>query len=183
METFSALLAICAGIHRSLAPSHYLCQCWLLISEALWYSPENNFTKSAQAKYCSVYWFWKLHIENLFLGNELTKLDITCMAEITGSITSIKHHTEHVLFILGPPGTWYDYQLTLITVWDKLDCWWKYIILTIIQTTHMDCQKTLQTRQNSMQIVWSLLLLPLTMNFLLLIWKHDLGPFSASCGE
>ena len=28
---------------------HYLNQYWLLISEVLWHSPENNFTASAQA--------------------------------------------------------------------------------------------------------------------------------------
>ena len=30
------------------APSHYTNQCWLIISGALWHSPESNFTKSAQ---------------------------------------------------------------------------------------------------------------------------------------
>ena len=31
------------------APNHYMIQCWSLISEALWHSPESNFTVSAQA--------------------------------------------------------------------------------------------------------------------------------------
>ena len=30
------------------APSHYLNQCWLLISEVLWHSHESNFTVSTQ---------------------------------------------------------------------------------------------------------------------------------------
>ena len=30
------------------APCHYLSQCWLLISQVLWYSPEGNFTWDAQ---------------------------------------------------------------------------------------------------------------------------------------
>ena len=29
------------------APSHYLNQCWLIISEVLWHSPESNFTGNA----------------------------------------------------------------------------------------------------------------------------------------
>ena len=29
------------------APSHYLNQCWLIISEVLWHSPEGNFTGNA----------------------------------------------------------------------------------------------------------------------------------------
>ena len=32
-----------------MAPSHYLNQCWLLISEVLWLSPENNFTSCVPA--------------------------------------------------------------------------------------------------------------------------------------
>ena len=32
-----------------MAPSHYLNQYWLLISEILWHSPESNFTASTQA--------------------------------------------------------------------------------------------------------------------------------------
>ena len=31
------------------APSHYLNQCWLLVSEVFWHSPDSNFTTSAQA--------------------------------------------------------------------------------------------------------------------------------------
>ena len=33
------------------APSHYLNQCWLIISEVLWHSPEGNFTWNAQDMY------------------------------------------------------------------------------------------------------------------------------------
>ena len=43
-----------------MAPSHYQNQCWLIIRDILWHSPENNFIMSAQAnilwndfKYCS----------------------------------------------------------------------------------------------------------------------------------
>ena len=42
-----------------IAPSHYINQCWLLISEVLWHSPENNFTLSAQATILYK-WVWKL---------------------------------------------------------------------------------------------------------------------------
>ena len=33
------------------APSHYLNQCWLIISEVLWHLPENNFTGNVQDTY------------------------------------------------------------------------------------------------------------------------------------
>ena len=34
-----------------MTPSHYLNQCWLLISEVFWHSPEDSFTESAQDIY------------------------------------------------------------------------------------------------------------------------------------
>ena len=33
---------------------NYLNQCWLLISEFLWHSPENNFTMSGQTLFCII---------------------------------------------------------------------------------------------------------------------------------
>ena len=33
------------------APSHYLNQCWLMISEVLWHSPDSNFTENAYKIY------------------------------------------------------------------------------------------------------------------------------------
>ena len=41
----STLAQVMAGCLT--APSHYLNQCWLLISEALWHLPGSNFTASA----------------------------------------------------------------------------------------------------------------------------------------
>ena len=41
------LLACCL-----MAPSHYLYQCWLIINEVLWYSPEGNITRN------TVMWGW-----------------------------------------------------------------------------------------------------------------------------
>ena len=43
-STLAQVMACCLT-----APSHYLNQCWPLISEVLWCSPESNFTMSAQA--------------------------------------------------------------------------------------------------------------------------------------
>ena len=34
-----------------MAPSHYLNQCWLIISEVFWHPPEGNFTGNVQAIY------------------------------------------------------------------------------------------------------------------------------------
>ena len=41
------------------APSHYLNQCWLIISEVLWHSPQNKFIGIAQDIF--IKWNWKLH--------------------------------------------------------------------------------------------------------------------------
>ena len=41
--TFVQLMAFCL-----MAPSRYMNQCWLIIREVLWYSPEGNYTGTAQ---------------------------------------------------------------------------------------------------------------------------------------
>ena len=45
-STLAQVMACCL-----MAPSHYLNQCWLIISEALWHSPQGNFTGNAQDIY------------------------------------------------------------------------------------------------------------------------------------
>ena len=53
-------------VYCLMSPSHYLNQCWLLIGEFLWYSPENNFTVNAWATvpYNSCHWVSKLYFWN-----------------------------------------------------------------------------------------------------------------------
>ena len=41
MSTLAQIMASCLT-----APSHYLSQCWLMISEVLWRSPNSNFTEN-----------------------------------------------------------------------------------------------------------------------------------------
>ena len=73
--TLTQIMACC-----QMAPSHYLNQCWLIISEVLWHSPEVNSTGSAQYIYLSLTWVWKLLINYLWLqlylpgANELIPL-------------------------------------------------------------------------------------------------------------
>ena len=43
VSTLDQVLACCLTV-----PSHYLNQCWLLITKLLWHSPECNFTASAK---------------------------------------------------------------------------------------------------------------------------------------
>ena len=43
-STLAQLMACCLA-----SPSHYLNQCWLLLSEIMWLSPKTNFTISTQA--------------------------------------------------------------------------------------------------------------------------------------
>ena len=49
-STLAQVLACCLT-----APSHYLNQCWLIISEVFWYSHEGNFT----SLHLSLRWVWK----------------------------------------------------------------------------------------------------------------------------
>ena len=43
MSTMALVMACCLT-----APSHYMNQCWLIISQALWYSPKSNFIGIAE---------------------------------------------------------------------------------------------------------------------------------------
>ena len=45
-----------------MAPSHYLNQCWLIISKVLRHSPEGNFTGNAPDISVSLIWLWKWQI-------------------------------------------------------------------------------------------------------------------------
>ena len=45
-STLGQVMASCL-----MAPSHYLNQCWLMISEVLWHSPDSNFTENTQDIY------------------------------------------------------------------------------------------------------------------------------------
>ena len=55
-STLAQVMACCLT-----APSHYLNQCWLLISEVLWHSPDSNFTENTSDIYLwnefEIYWF------------------------------------------------------------------------------------------------------------------------------
>ena len=46
-STLAQVMACCLT-----TPSHYLSQCWLVISEVLWHSPDRNFTENTQDIYC-----------------------------------------------------------------------------------------------------------------------------------
>ena len=45
-STLAQVMACCLT-----APSHYLNQCWLMINEVLWHSPDNNFTENTSDFY------------------------------------------------------------------------------------------------------------------------------------
>ena len=57
-RTWSTLVQVMACC--LMAPSHYLNQCWLVISEVLWNWPESNFT----GRCLSLIWFWRLPIQD-----------------------------------------------------------------------------------------------------------------------
>ena len=57
-STLAQVMACCL-----MAPSHYLNQCWLIISEVLWHSPDGNFTWNAQ----DIYPWREFEITNLSL--------------------------------------------------------------------------------------------------------------------
>ena len=48
-NTFCKSFTFCLGVHWLMAPSHYLNQLWLDISDHLWHSTERNVTATGQA--------------------------------------------------------------------------------------------------------------------------------------
>ena len=54
-STLAQVMACCL-----MAPSHYLNQCWLIISEVLRHSPEGNFTGNAPDIYHWYDWKWQI---------------------------------------------------------------------------------------------------------------------------
>ena len=74
------------------APSHYLNQCWLLISEVLWHSPESNFTASAQTTLLySEFEDYTFKINATFpRANELThwgRVTHICVSDLTSVVS------------------------------------------------------------------------------------------------
>ena len=56
-----------------MAPNHYLNQCWLIVCEVLWYSPDNIFMANSQDIYLSLIWDCKRLIQFSTWNNELTR--------------------------------------------------------------------------------------------------------------
>ena len=75
-----------------IAPSHYLNQCWLIISKVLWQSPESNFTGNVQ----DIYPWYKFEITNFILQphlpgvDELTLWSLNKVAAIWETVHSVK---------------------------------------------------------------------------------------------
>ena len=57
-STLAQVMACCLT-----APSHYLNQCWLMISEVLWYSPDSHSTENTS--YLLLKWVWNLLFETV----------------------------------------------------------------------------------------------------------------------
>ena len=71
------------------APSHYLNQCWLIINEVLWQSPETNFQEMLKWSILDIE-VWKLLIQDTaesHTANELTN------KQILSSITWVEWNT------------------------------------------------------------------------------------------
>ena len=97
------------------APSHYLDQCWLVISVVLWHSPETNFTVSAQTTIlCNEfkdYTFLKL-LPHLLWANELDSL-----VNLSANGTQIARFTGPTW---GPPGSYRPQMGPMLAPWTLL---------------------------------------------------------------
>ena len=57
-----------------MAPSHYLTQCWLIIEDVLWHSPENNFTSAHGLNLFNVFGDYTLKIIATYLRGQWVNL-------------------------------------------------------------------------------------------------------------
>ena len=72
------------------APSHYLNQCWLIISKVLWHSCEDNFTRDTSA-INHQNWpenYFSKFLSNLLGANELIPSNSACQADNKGNLKS-----------------------------------------------------------------------------------------------
>ena len=61
-STLTQVIAWCL-----MASSHYLGQCWLILGEVLWYSPEGTSLRK-YSRYQSLKCDWKLHIQKVIVA-------------------------------------------------------------------------------------------------------------------
>ena len=75
-STLAQVMACCLT-----APSHYLNQCWLIISKVEWHSFKGKFTRDTQPSITEIIWKIEcLKFHSNFQGaNELTSLLLCCM--------------------------------------------------------------------------------------------------------
>ena len=99
-STLAQVMACCLT-----APSHYLNQCWLLISKALWHLPVSNFTTSCQATILGI---WSLNYTLTHWG----RVTHICVSNLTiiGSDTGLSPDrrqaiiwTNAGILLIGPP--------------------------------------------------------------------------------
>ena len=99
------------------APSHYLNQYWLIISEDLWHSPDGNFTGNDQ----DVYTWYEFEINNLRLhphlpgGNEITR---------------VKYHKQSSMEISHLDSRGRKFIIAVLTHWHlaRSRCKFEYVI-------------------------------------------------------
>ena len=108
-STLAQVMACCL-----MAPSHYLNQCWLIVSEVQWQSPGSNFTRDTSA----------MNHKN-YIENYLSKLSLKSPR---GQWVNHLHGTETERLPM-----WLPYNKSqLLTYWDL------YKMVDILQTTFLN---------------------------------------------
>ena len=89
--------AIDLGQQWLTAPSHYLNQCWLIIHEVQWKSPECNFTRAIDKQTLLEITYLRIH-SNAPGDNELTKWQ--CIRTVAPAMAARQHVTFETHFFL-----------------------------------------------------------------------------------
>ena len=83
------------------APSHYLNQCWLMISKVLWRSPDSNFTENTHDIYrwneFEIYYRQVSNIRCILVGNEIVDhSDVVGASPVGAARTTSSFSTQHL---------------------------------------------------------------------------------------
>ena len=163
-STFAQVMACCLT-----APSHYLNQCWLMISGVLWHSADSNFTENTQ----DVYFWNELEIYKFETNQTLPRCQwVKRMVQIslaTGIKLLMLQLSSGYIFVC-----WHSYMLTAF-VGSHMEAWTKWLTFCRL---HFQMHHERKCEYFDLNVHWSLfLMVQLLINRpLFRLWQSCPGP-------
>ena len=120
--------------HCLMAPSHYLTQCWVIISETLWHWTERNLTRNVQ----DIYPWYEFQYFKLPHWNQVTHICVSKLAIIgsdNGLLLRLRQAiilTNARILLIPPLGTFPLKFLLEFKHFDSRKCSWKCNLQNVI---------------------------------------------------